>query len=51
MLLQCEYCFQGPPLNGFIMYIVVIDCRVCPRMTLFGILSKIDGTLSYLKVF
>lgn len=45
-LLQCEYCFQGPPLNESIMYIVVIDCCDCPRMTLFGILFKIDGTLS-----
>lgn len=49
-LLQCECCFQGPPLNEFIMYIVVIDRCDCPRMTLFGILSKIDGTLSMEKI-
>lgn len=51
-LLQCEYCFQGPHLNKSIMYIVEIDRCDCPRMTLFRILSKIDGTLSvYLRMF
>lgn len=33
-------------MNGFIMCIFVIDRCVRSRMTLFVILSKIDGTLS-----
>lgn len=33
-------------MNEFIMCIAVIDNCVCSRMTVFGILSKTDGTLS-----
>lgn len=45
-VLQCGCCFQGPLLNKCIMFAVITDCCAYSRMTLFGILSKIDGILS-----
>lgn len=45
-ILSVNVAFKVLRWNKFIMYIVVIDGSDCPRMTLFGILSKIDGTVS-----